>query len=150
MSSAKRPKAVLWLTIVAAPGALAIETALRKLLFPAEFEEVREFLEPTLTPFGWGLAAFAAFGAALGLVVQRHVANRRLARLPDDATVDQRYREIFAVFLLTTAVPQIPALLSTFVFMFGASIWTVSTAIAFCSVGVVAQALRVPAMAENP
>ena len=78
------------------------------------------------------------------------MANRRLARLPDDATVDQRYREIFAVFLLTTAVPQIPALLSTFVFMFGASIWTVSTAIAFCSVGVVAQALRVPAMAENP
>ena len=97
-----------------------------------------------------GRLAFAAFGAALGLVVQRHVANRRLARLPDDATVDQRYREIFAVFLLTTAVPQIPALLSTFVFMFGASIWTVSTAIAFCSVGVVAQALRVPAMAENP
>jgi len=148
--AAERPRAVLWLTILAAPGALVVETALRKLIFPPEFDEVRAFLEPMLTPVGWGMAAVAAIGAALGLVVQRRVALKRLARLPDTATVDDRYREIFAVFLLTTAVPQIPALLSTFVFMFGASVWTVIAAIAFCSVGVVAQALRVPAMAENP
>lgn len=74
--------------------------------------------------------------------------DRRLAALPAGADVNDRYQAVFAVFLLTTSVPQIPALLATFTYMFGASLVPVVVGVGVCSVGVVSQALRVPRLAE--
>lgn len=139
---------LLWLTIVAAPGALALETAIRLLFFPADFELIRELLEPTLTPVAWGVALFAGAGAALGIAIQRRVVERRIARLSEEeSTQARRFQIAFSVFLLTTAVPQIPSIFATFCFTFGASLVPVLAAIALTSVGVVAQALRVPRLA---
>lgn len=147
--SQKRPsKSVLWLTILAAPVALVVETVLRKLIFPADFELVREFLEPMLTPVAWVLGAVAGVAGFVGLGLQRRMADKRLAKLPPAAGVNDRYQAVFAVFLLTTSVPQIPAILATFAYMFGASIVPVIVGVAVCSVGVVSQALRVPRLAE--
>lgn len=145
----KRPsKAMLWLTILAAPVALAVETGLRLLIFPEEFELVREFLAPILTPVAWALGAVAAIAGFAGLFLQRRMTDRRLAKLPAGAEAGARYQAVFAVFLLTTSVPQIPALLATFAYMFGASIVPVLVGVGVCSVGVVSQALRVPRLAE--
>lgn len=147
--AAKRPsRAVLFLTILAAPVALAFETGLRKLLFPADFELIREFLEPMLTPVAWVLGLVAAGASLLGLALQRSMAKKRIEKSRDRDDYDARYRHVFGVFLLTASVPQIPAILSTFMFMFGASLVPVLVGIGICSVGVVSQALRVPALAQ--
>lgn len=145
----KQPStALLWLTIVAAPAALGIETGLRLLLFPDDFDLIREFLRPNLTPVAWGFAVVAGIGAVAGLVIQKKLVARRVAKLPEEAnTLDRRYQAAFGVFLLTTAVPQIPSIFATFCFTFGSSIVPVIAAITLTSIGVVGQAVRVPKLA---
>ncbi|MCA9604098.1 MAG: hypothetical protein KC619_00765 [Myxococcales bacterium] len=142
----KRPSTtLLWLTIVAAPGALGLETGLRLLFFPDNFQLIRDFLNPMLTPVAWAFAAVAGLGAALGLFIQRRLIEKRIAKLPDEHnTHERRFQIAFGVFLLTTAVPQIPSIFATFCFTFGASLIPVLAAITLTSVGVVGQALRVP------
>jgi hypothetical protein len=148
--AAKRPsKAVLWLTILAAPVALVVETGLRLLIFPDDFELVRGFLNPMLTPVAWVLGVVAGVAGFAGLGLQRRMSAKRLGKLPPGAGVSDRYQAVFAVFLLTTSVPQIPALLATFAYMFGASLVPVLVGVGVCSVGVVSQALRVPRLAEE-
>ena len=148
MTAGKRPSTVLlWATIVAAPAALGFETALRWLLFPDDFELFREFLHPYLTPVAWLFALAAAAGAAVGLVLQRKLAEKRIAALPADAPLGPRYSAVTGVFLLTTVAPQLPSIVATFCFMFGSSIVPVLVAIGVTTVGVVLQALRVPTLA---
>lgn len=148
--AAKRPsRAMLLLTILAAPVALAFETLLRALLFPPEFESVREFLRPMLTPVAWALGGMAAIASLAGLALQRSMAAKRVRRLPSTADDEARYGAVLGVFMITTAVPQIPAVLSTFAFMFGASFVPVAVGIGLCSAGVIAQAVRVGPLARS-
>lgn len=149
MAAKRSSRAMLFLTILAAPVALVFETFLRAALFPPEFETFREFLRPMLSPVAWVLGLVAAAAGLAGLGLQRSMAQRRVARLPEDAGYEERYAQVLGVFMLTTAVPQIPAILSTFAFMFGASLWPVLVGIGVCSVGVVAQALRVSSLAKR-
>ncbi len=146
MAAKPSSNAILWLTIAVAPGALALESGLRVLLFPPEFEEVRELLEPLLTPIAWLFGAAAGVASLLGLGLQRRMAEKRMARVPDE--YEARHREVVGVFLLSASVPQIPAIFSTFAYMFGASLWPVLVGIALCSVGVISQAMRVRSLAE--
>ena len=88
-------------------------------------------------------------GVAVGFVIQRSLTMRRIARASDGDKREGRYRAGFGVFLLTSAAPQIPAIVSTLTFMFGAPIWPVVVSIAVCSVGVVGQALRVSRFADT-
>ncbi len=146
----KRPSTtLLWLTIVASPAALGLETGLRLLLFPPEFPLIREFLNPYLTPVAWVFAAIAGVGALLGLALQRRLVTKRVGKLPAEFnTRERRYQVAFGVFLLTTAVPQIPSIFSTFCFTFGADLLPVLVSIALTSLGVIGQALRVPKLAD--
>lgn len=150
MADQRPPNRVLWLVILAAPVALALETGMRLLLFPADFDIVREFLNPYLTPVAWGLGLLAGVGGWLGLFLQKRMSEKRLAKLPSDAPVALRYQAVFAVFLLTTSVPQIPSVFATISFTFGADLLPVLVGIALCSIGVVAQALRVASIADAP
>lgn len=147
MSSARPSRAIIWLTIVAAPVALGLETVLRRILFPAEFEGFRAFLEPVLTPIAWCLGLVAGAASVIGLALQRRLTEKRLARIPE-ASLHLRHGQVSAVFLLTASVPQIPAIFSTFAFMFGASIWPVLAGMAICTIGVALQAARLRALAE--
>ncbi|MFK7985162.1 MAG: hypothetical protein AB8I08_03950 [Sandaracinaceae bacterium] len=153
MAQARSGRALLGLTILAAPGALAFETLLRKLLFPVlvpEFELIREFFAPMLTPVAYVVSVFIALFAVVGLLLQKRMSEKRLAKLPEDADRDMRFRAILGVFLLTSSVPQIPTILSTFAYMFGASLVPVLIGIGLCSLGVVAQAVRVTKLSEPP
>lgn len=146
MAEARSSRALLGLTILAAPGALAFETLLRTLLFPEEFELIREFLAPTLTPVAYVVAVLIALFAVVGVLLQKRLSTKRLAKLPAEADAGVRFRAILGVFLLTSSVPQIPTILSTFAYMFGASLVPVLIGIGLCSVGVVVQAVRVSAL----
>ncbi|MCC6873263.1 MAG: hypothetical protein IT378_03055 [Sandaracinaceae bacterium] len=141
-------RAMIWLTILAAPVALAFETSLRSFLFPPEFEWFRQELEPFLTPLAWLLGLAAALASLLGAGLQRRIARRKLDRLPENAPPDTRLREVQAVFLLTASVPQVPAILSTFAYMFGASLVPVLVGIAICTLGVGLQAVRIGSLAS--
>lgn len=147
----KRPSTtLLWMTIVASPAALGLETGLRLLFFPSDFNVyIRPFLNPYLTPVAWIFATIAGLGALLGLALQRRLVTKRIGKLPEEFnTRERRYQVAFGVFLLTTAVPQIPSIFSTFCFTFGSDLLPVIVSIALTSAGVVGQALRVPKLAE--
>ncbi|MGF1465388.1 MAG: hypothetical protein ACFCGT_04575 [Sandaracinaceae bacterium] len=137
------------LTILAAPAALAFETALRRLLFPPDFVELRALLAPYLTPVAWGLGLGAGLGALLGVVVQRRLSAGRLARLPAGADDDRRHEAVLGVFLLTTAAPQVPAVLGTLLHLFGAALTPVLVGIALSTAGVIAQAARLGRLARS-
>jgi hypothetical protein len=148
--AAKRPSnAILWLTIPAAPVALGLETALRLWLFPDDFELVRELLRPMLTPVAWVFGALAALAGLGGLALQRRLSAKRLAKFPPGAPLAARHGAVTGVFLLTSSVPQIPAVLATLTYMFGASLVPVLVGVGLCTAGVVGQALRVPSLAAE-
>jgi hypothetical protein len=132
----------LWLvgaTLVAAPVALAFESGLRWLLFPADFEVVRTWLGPALTVVAWALVGLAAAAGIGGAAAQRTLVQRKLARLPSDAPEGSRQAACTQVFLLTASIPQVPVLMSTFTFMFGASIVPTVVGVALCTMSVLVQ-----------
>jgi hypothetical protein len=130
-------------TALAVPLALALETAIRALIAPPEFVELRALLRDLLTPIAWGVAGLAVVTSAFGWLLAARLYRRVDVRLPEHANAEQRRRARMGVFLLVASVPQIPALLATFLFSFGAAITPVLVAAAVSSAGVAAQARRI-------
>ncbi|MEM9188817.1 MAG: hypothetical protein AAGF12_06560 [Myxococcota bacterium] len=131
------------LTLVAAPGALAVESLLRWLLFPEDFEILRTYLEPFVTPIAWLMAALTAILGLVGLRLQRTMSAKKIARLPEERRTEAQLRRTrTGVFLLTASVPQIPAVIATVLFMIGSSLWPVIVALVVVTVAVGAQAYR--------
>lgn len=138
-----RSRAQVWglLVFVAAstPFALAVETGLRQLLFPPEFAEIRSFLRPTLTRWTWWTPVAAAASIPCAFWLQRRLTRVRLrgkARTPEAAAAAH-----FDALMLSTSVPQVPALLATFGFMFGSSLAPVAAAMAVAMAGVLSLGL---------
>lgn len=131
------------MTAVAAPVALAFETLLRRLLFPPEFERVREALRPVLTPVAWLLCLICAVAGVAATALQRRLVARGIDRLPSDRrSPEQIDRARIGAFMLAASVPQVPAVLATFGFMFGAALTPVVVAIAIATVAVLVQAVH--------
>lgn len=128
-------------TVLAAPIALALESVLRWLLFPPEFEVVRGWLEPYLTPLAWLLVVVSALAGIAGGLLQRGIATRRVAKLGAAATRAQVEAARNQVFLITASIPQLPTIASTFAFMFGASIVPTLVGVAICTVSVLVQGI---------
>ncbi|AKF03765.1 hypothetical protein [Sandaracinus amylolyticus] len=126
-------------TVLAAPIALAFESVLRWLLFPPDFEAVRAFLEPFLTPLAWLLVVISALAGIAGTFAQRTIAARRIAKLGAGATAVQIETVRNQVFLITASIPQLPTIASTFAFMFGASLVPTLVGVAIGTLSVLAQ-----------
>lgn len=143
---AKRKKGgatfLLLITVIAAPLAFALESALRALLFPPEFEDMRWYLRPTTSVVAWLLLGVALLTSIAGQRVLVRTVDKRLAALGEEARQDQRQQAIVGTFLLTSSLPQIPALLATLASMFGSELLPVALAVAVASLGVLVQALR--------
>lgn len=142
---------LLAVVAVSTPLALAVETALRVLLFPPEFEEVRMWLRPVITPWMWTASALAIGFTLLGIRLQKWFVARRMARLAED----QRTREAeakahFDALMLSSSCPQIPALLATFGFMVGADLLPVVVAIAIATTGVLTLGAILPGPDDAP
>ncbi len=135
-------------TTLAAPLALGFETLFRKLLFPLlmgdDFELVRGFLRPLLTPVAWALGLLALAMTLVGWALHAMLAARALARLPAEkrALPAERERAELRAFMVAASVPQLPCVLATFTFMFGAALLPVLVAVGLGSLGVCVLALR--------
>jgi hypothetical protein len=130
---------------VSTPLALAVETGLRYLLFPPEFEDVRMWLRPAVTPWMWTASVLAIAFTFLGLKLQHVFVQRKLARLPEDKrTPEAEAKANFDALMLSSSFPQIPALLATFGFMLGSELLPVVVALGIATAGVLAIGLVLP------
>ena len=139
-ASTRRTWVVLTVVAVSTPLALVLETALRTVLFPPEFEEVRLWLRPTITPWVWSMPVLAGVATLLGLRLQRWYAARQLAALPAHRqTPEKQAAAHFDALMLSTSAPQVPALLATIAFMLGSELAPVLAAIVAGTAGVLVQ-----------
>ena len=123
------------------PAALLIEKLVRRFLLPPEMEDLREWLRPQLAPVAWALVvlAVAAVGLAFrlqGRIYSYALATKKAAAAPEARRVEHARLE---TLLLATSVPQLPALLATIAFTFGADALPCLAAVAVGTLGVVAQ-----------
>ncbi|MGC4122135.1 MAG: hypothetical protein QM765_47665 [Myxococcales bacterium] len=137
-----RRSQLLVLAAVAAstPATLGLESLLR-LLLPPELEEMRLWLNPKVAPVGWALVALAAASVLVAVFAQRPLlawllARERPASTPEAARTAQAR---LATLLLATSITQVPALLATVAFLFGADALSTYLTIGIGTVGVLAQ-----------
>ncbi|MBL8941901.1 MAG: hypothetical protein JNK45_02085 [Myxococcales bacterium] len=129
------------LAIVAAstPLAMLVETGLRQVMFPPEFDEVRMWLRPTITPWVWLAPVASILAVPLGDRLQRALVRRELLRLPPERRTEaERVACEFDALLLSTSAPQIPAVIATLAFMCGAGLAPVIAAMIVATAGVLA------------
>lgn len=128
---------MLALVAVSTPLALAFETLLRRLMFPPEIDEVRMWLRPMITPWVWSAPVLCAVAVPLGSWLQRWLVARDLAaRPPEQRTPERRAAAELDAMLLSTSAPQLPAVLSTFAFMFGSHLLPVVVAMVVATAGI--------------
>jgi hypothetical protein len=144
---------VLAIVACSTPLALAVETGLRQIIFPPEFDDVRMWLRPTITPWVWSAVPACIVAVPLGAKLQRWLVARALAKLaPERRTEQERIECEFDALLLSTSAPQLPAVLATIAFMFGSALAPVIVAMIVATIGVLglglAVAKRVPTSSE--
>jgi hypothetical protein len=128
---------ILAIVAISTPLALAVETLLRHLVFPPEFEDVRVWLRPSITPWVWAAPILAAAMTVVGIGLQRWLAQRAIGRLaPTDRTEAKLAAARFDGLMLSTSAPQVPALLGTVAFMLGSELAPVLAGIAVATTGV--------------
>ena len=135
---------VLVLVALSTVLALAVETGVRRMMMPPDFEQVRAWLSPTLEPWAWAIAVVTAFACAggwwlFGVLLRRGLARARPGLAPDRA----RARAELDAAILASSVPQVPAVVGTMLFMMGAPLLPVVTAMAVAVLGVLSLGLRV-------
>lgn len=112
------------LTVIAVPVALGFETLLRVLLFPADFDDLRQALRPILEAPTYAMIGVTALVGVVSSFV------RRRFDVPG-ATLRKRAQGTF----VASSMAQIPAVATTFLWTFGAPILpvllTIATSTAF-------------------
>jgi hypothetical protein len=132
---------VLLFIASAAPAAFGVEAAARALFFPPDFEPIRAELEPTLTTVAWVLLVLTLGSIPLGLACNRWLVRRGLAGVAEP-TPARRERVELEALLLSSSIPQLPALLATVAAMGGARATPVVVTLVVSTVGVLLQARR--------
>ncbi len=128
-------------TVSAVPLSLAVETVLRPLIMPAELlAELPRSLGQALTTMSWILVVGTAVVGAVGTLLIVPLSRRAVARAETGAVSEQTAR--LGAFLLVASASQLPALLATLSFLFGASAVPVIGAVAVSTVAVGVQAYR--------
>lgn len=135
---------VLAVVATSTPLAMLVEAGMRRLTFPPEFDEVRLWLRPAITPWTWIAVPLGVVAIPLAAAVQRWLVARSLAKLPEARRTEaERVSCEYDAMLLSTSITQLPAVLATVAFMFGAALPPVATAMAIATVGVIALGLWV-------
>ncbi len=116
------PWLVLAMMALTPPAALVLEAALRWALFPPQFEELRAWLGPSLTPLAWGVAGLVPVLGVVARPLQRWVEAAWRRRHPADPNAP------LAGLYLAASLPQLGALGATTLFTFGADVTPVALA----------------------
>lgn len=122
------------LVVTAVPVAWGVETGLRAAFFPPDFEELRGMLRPALTVVARGLVLATLVFPWVSHVLMRWLVHRRLRVLPSRRP-DLRVGVRLMAFLAASSLVQIPGVLATFAFMFGAELRPVVGAVALSTMG---------------
>jgi hypothetical protein len=130
---------VLAIVAVSTPTALAAEALVRRLLLPPELEEMREWLHPKVAPVGWALVAWRRWRSSWPRAPSAALRGRAREQPATLAEAERAGRARMETMLLTTSVAQVPALLGTVAFTFGADPLATWLTIGIGTLGVVAQ-----------
>lgn len=134
---------LLALICLSTPLALGVETVLRRLMMPPNFEEVRAWLSPTLTPWAWAAVPVTVVATGLGWWLFGVLARRELnKRRPGCTEAEARARAELEAVLLATSAPQVPAVAATMLLMMGASAVPVLVTMGVAMLGVLSLGLR--------
>jgi hypothetical protein len=124
------------LVVTAVPVAWGVETALRNAFFPADFEQLRELLRPAMTAVARGLVVVTVALLLPTYLLMRRLAHARLRVLPA-LRPDLRAGARVLAFLGASSLLQVPGVLVTFAFMFGAALKPVAACVVLGTGGLV-------------
>ena len=124
------------LVVTAVPVAWGAETGLRMAFFPPDFEQLRELLRPAMTSVARGLVVLTMALVLPTYLLMRHLAHKRMRALPP-LRPDLRAGARVLAFLGASSLLQIPGVLVTFAFMFGAAVKPVGACVALGTAGLV-------------
>jgi len=133
---------LLGLIAVSTPLALVVESSLRRLMLPPDFDAVRAWLAPTLTPWAWATVPATLVAACLGWWLYRVLARRELRSARPGLTEEQaRAKAEFEALMLASSAPQVPAVAATMLYMLGADVVPVVVSMVLATLGVVSLGL---------
>jgi hypothetical protein len=128
----------LGLIALSTPLALAVESGLRRLMMPPDFEAVRSWLSPTLTPWAWATVPATLVTTCLGWWLYGVLSRRELrARRPGLTEEQARAKAEFEALMLASSAPQVPAVAATMLYMLGADLVPVVGSMLGATLGVV-------------
>jgi hypothetical protein len=128
---------LLGLIALSTPLALVVETGLRRWMMPPDFDHVRAWLAPTVTPWAWATVPAAVVATGLGWWLYRVLARRELKnRRPGQSEAQARAKAEFEALMLASSAPQVPAVAATMLFMLGADVVPVAVAMGVATLGV--------------
>lgn len=135
---------LLGLIALSTPLAWVMESGMRRLVLPPDFDAVRAWLSPTLTPWAWAMVPAALVTTGIGWWLYRVLARRELlARRPGLSEEQARAKAEFEALMLASSAPQIPAVAATMLYMLGADAVPVAAAMAAATLGVVSLGLAI-------
>lgn len=144
MPSRARIYGVLALICLSTPLALGVETVLRRLMMPPDFDAVRAWLRPALTPWAWATVPVTVVATGLAWWLFRVLTRRALnKRRPGQSEQEARARAQLDAIVLSSSAPQVPAVAATMLFMMGASLTPVLVAMGVAMLGVLSLGLWV-------
>lgn len=118
------------------PLALALESGLRQLVFPPEFEELRALVGPAASPWAWLGPVAVGLTVPVAVWMQPRLARHHLARRRARGLRASEDGARFEALMIATSLPQIPAVAATLAFMFGSAWPPVVATVAASTVGV--------------
>ena len=136
---------MLILIAASTPAALGLEWVIRRLFLPPVMDEFRDWMRPTLSPFAWLMVGLALAATWVAWALNDRLYQRSLRRLTRGRppTPQQTAGARFQTLLLVTSIPQVPALVATIGFTFGASFAPTLVTVCVGTLGVLVQWLGV-------
>lgn len=135
---------LLGLVALSTPLVLVVESGLRRLMMPPDFDAVRAWLSPTLTPWAWATVPATLVATGLGWWLFGVLVRREQSLLRPGSSADEaRAKAEFEALMLASSAPQVPAVAATMLYMAGAPWLPVASAMAMATVGVLSLGLRI-------
>jgi hypothetical protein len=123
---------------ISTPASLAVETAIRTVLFTDDMKQLRTWVGPFLTPYAWVLLAVTVAATVLSPWLHRALHRRAVTHLGERRDDPAARASVDTVTLyIASSVVQLPTLLSTMLFTMGAAFWPVFVALCVAGAGVV-------------
>ena len=132
---------LLGLVALSTPVAWLLEQFLRQLVMPPDFDSVRAWLGPVVTPWAWATVPATLAATVLGWWLHRMLVRRELAvRRPGLSPEQLRAKAEFEALMLSSSAPQVPSVAATVLYMLGADVEPVAASMVAATLGVVSLA----------